>query len=117
MKMPVLLLAMLCPTAHAFGTATDTWRGADKLKHAQYSCAFGLAASYVRPESKWEAFGLAMIPGLLKELNDVRIKDGSGFSVKDMAANAVGAGACVQVGNWAANYKPGAVTVSYARSF
>jgi uncharacterized protein YfiM (DUF2279 family) len=107
-----LAALLVASSAQAFGTAADKWNGKDKIKHVQYSCVLGLGTGYVVSESKWEAFGWAMVPGGLKELNDSRIKDGSGFSHKDMVANAIGAGICVQGGHWAANYDRGTVSVS-----
>jgi uncharacterized protein YfiM (DUF2279 family) len=114
---PAVVLFLACTTAQAWGTAADTWAGKDKIKHAQYSCVFGAAASALVPESKWQAVGLAMLPGLAKEIHDHTIHDGSGFSHKDMAANFVGAYTCATVGNWAINYSGGKARVAYSKEF
>lgn len=80
-------------------TAQDSWRGADKKMHFGVSGAFGIAAISQYPNEPWRAWGLAMIPGLLKELSDAS-KGGTGFSYKDMVANALGAGFGITMGRW-----------------
>lgn len=50
-------------------------------------------------ENKWTAFGVAMIPGLIKAISDSQ-KSNNHFSGKDMAANALGAALGVHFGNW-----------------
>lgn len=70
----------------------------DKLKHAAVSFALG-TASGAYFENKWTAFGVAMIPGLIKEISDSQ-KSNNHFSGKDMAANALGAALGVQFGHW-----------------
>ena len=85
-------LMTLCTTAHA-----DDWTGPDKVKHFGVSFALGAGAQMILPEDKpVAAFAMAMMPGLAKELSDSR-KGGSGFSVKDLAADAAGAALGVYV--------------------
>lgn len=76
--------------------AQDTWTGPDKIKHAAVSAALGAGASLI-VESEAQAVGLALLPGLAKELHDAR-PGGTGFSAKDMAANAIGAYLGVKLG-------------------
>lgn len=70
----------------------------DKFKHAAVSFALGTASGAFF-ENKWTAFGVAMIPGLVKEISDSQ-KSNNHFSGKDMAANALGAALGVQFGHW-----------------
>lgn len=79
----------LMPSAQA----ADDWDGADKSTHFAVSAVLG-TASAMHFENKWTAFGVAMIPGLLKEMTDSR------FSGKDLAADALGAALGVQFGHW-----------------
>jgi len=91
--MRLILLVLLMLAFPAWGQ--DRWGGPDKIKHVGVSCVFGIGSSLVT-KTWWGAFGLAMIPGTLKETRDATIGiDGTGWSWKDMAANAVGAGLCV----------------------
>lgn len=78
-------------------SCTDCWNGEDKKIHFAVSAVAGLAAVNQWPESKWKAFGVAMIPGFLKEVSDIK---GSGFSGKDLAADALGAAFGVLGGGW-----------------
>lgn len=82
-------LAVVCISAQAVEQ--------DKVKHAAVSAVFGAIAG-ASMDSKAAAFGIAMVPGLLKEIHDSR-KDGSGFSGRDLAADAIGAALGVYVGN------------------
>ena len=75
----------------AAASAQDRWNGADKPKHFAGSAVSavvveGLFAQTLHPV---ERFGLAMLPGVAKELADMR-RGGSGFSAKDLAADALG---------------------------
>lgn len=75
----------------------DEWTGRDKAQHAQVSALAG-AISGALIEDRWAAFGVAMVPGLVKEIHDAR-PGGSGFSWRDLTADAVGAGIGVQAGH------------------
>jgi hypothetical protein len=50
-------------------------------------------------DDTWTAFGLALVPGVAKELYDAT-RDCNRFSWKDMAWNAAGAYVGVRTGNW-----------------
>ena len=89
----------------------DDWLGKDKAAHFGISAAVGFAA-YSYTEDKMTAFGIAMVPGLLKEVADSQ-KEGGRFSEKDLAWDAVGAFVGVQAGEWTFN-KNG---VSWGASF
>ena len=78
--------------------ADDAWDGRDKAKHVVVSAVLG-TASGAYFENKWTAFGVAMIPGLVKEISDSRKHDNH-FSGKDLAADAIGAALGVQFGHW-----------------
>ncbi len=97
--LPSSLLAAVA--AFSFTTATlaaDEWSGSDKIKHVAVSAALG-TASAMHFEDKWVAFGVAMIPGVLKEVADSTRKNNH-FSGKDLVADALGAALGVQLGNW-----------------
>lgn len=81
----------------SFNARADEWFGQDKAKHAAVSFALGVGAQTILPEDKpLAAFGLAMMPGIAKELSDSRA-GGSGWSNKDLVADAVGAALGVYV--------------------
>jgi len=80
------------------GAQAEGWTGTDKTQHMAVSAAFGGIARAVTP-NKLTAFGLAMAPGIAKELYDGRHEGKHTASVKDLAADAVGAAIGVYVGN------------------
>lgn len=80
------------------GTYGDDWSGPDKAKHFAVSALLGSAA-YAYTDDRTKAFGLAMIPGVIKEIADSQ-SDGNSFSGKDLVWNAIGAGFGVQIGHW-----------------
>lgn len=91
-KLLIATAILIANTAHA-----DEWLGQDKAKHAAVSFALGAGAQMILPEDKpVAAFALAMMPGIAKELSDSR-KGGSGWSNKDLVADAVGAAMGVYV--------------------
>jgi putative lipoprotein len=102
------LTLMLSGAAHA---AEDAWTGSDKTMHFALSAGTGLAA-YAYTHSKPKAFGLAMIPGIVKEVADSQ-EQNNHFSGKDLAWDAVGAFAGIQLGDWSINNKG----VSWGKSF
>ena len=75
----------------------DNWFAVDKIQHFSYSCLITFGCQYILvnklkntennslPVSSALSFGA----GLLKELNDLKGKNGY-FSLKDMVANLVG---------------------------
>lgn len=85
--------AAIAPVGDA--QAQDTWNGRDKRVHASMSCFFGAGAAAWQRESPGKAWLIAMVPGALKEASDATTATGTGWSWKDMAANALGAGLCV----------------------
>lgn len=97
MKPGALFLAffLLIPAA---ANAADKWDSPDKAEHFAVSAAIGTLAA-MHYENKWKAFGVALIPGLLKEIYDGS-QDNKRFSGKDMAINALGAAVGVQIGHW-----------------
>lgn len=88
----LLTLSAACTVpAHA----QDSWGGADKRAHATFSCFFGAGAAAWQRESPGKAWLIAMIPGTVKEAADATTATGTGWSWKDIGANALGAGLCV----------------------
>jgi len=83
----------------------------DKVAHASVSVALGSSARMLVADPV-KAWGLAMVPGLAKEVFDAR-KGGSGFSWGDLAADAVGAYIGVQLAGLSISRN----RVSYTRSF
>lgn len=81
-----ILLALSAPLAYA----QDTWNGPDKKLHFGVSALLGVAARSQWPDAPVKAWAWAMIPGVLKELSD-SAKGGSGFSYRDLTADALGA--------------------------
>ncbi len=92
------LLATLSSSAAACGPHNDDWTGSDKAAHFGVSLALGVGASRLADDT-WTAFGLALVPGVAKELYD-GTRDCNRFSWKDMAWNAAGAYVGVRTGNW-----------------
>lgn len=92
------LLASLSNAAAACGSRNDDWTGSDKAAHFGVSLALGVGASRLSDDT-WTAFGLALVPGVAKELYD-GTRDCNRFSWKDMAWNAAGAYVGVRTGNW-----------------
>jgi uncharacterized protein YfiM (DUF2279 family) len=102
------------PVVVATQSCTDCWNGEDKRVHFGVSFIFGFAAVNQWPENKWKAFGVAMIPGVLKEVADIK---GSGFSGKDLAADALGAATGVFLGGVMITHAKNQTVVSYAAKF
>lgn len=98
MKLPARITTLTLATSLLISTPALANDDSDKLKHFAVSFALG-TASGAYFENKWTAFGVAMIPGLVKEISDSQ-KSNNHFSGKDMAANALGAALGVQFGNW-----------------
>lgn len=92
-----LAALFILPLATA-GKAADTWDGADKAKHFGVSALIGVATG-MTIENRWSAFGVAMLPGLAKEIADSQKSNGH-FSGKDLAADALGAVLGVHLGRW-----------------
>ena len=89
-NLPILtLLAGAAGTAVACEPWRDDWMGRDKAAHFGASLALGVAGSRLTNEP-WEAVGLALIPGVAKELYDAG-QACNRFSWKDMGWNVAGA--------------------------
>lgn len=96
----VMLLTALpahaaCDTSAA--RAADKWTGDDKVLHLGGSAVLGVFASTMT-RSEPTAFAIAMIPGVLKEIQDSRTC-GNYFSAKDLAYDALGAYLGVKFGH------------------
>jgi putative lipoprotein len=77
----------------------DDWNGPDKKQHFAISFVLGIASASAFPDRPALAVGLAMTPGLIKELSDAQ-KGGSGFSGKDLAWDLAGAALGVAGTRW-----------------
>ena len=100
--------------------AADKWTGEDKVLHAVYSCTAGVAAyALAGADRPWLAFGLAMLPGIRKEWFDQKHKaaQGNGWSWKDLAADAAGAGGCVGAMRWTFTRSNGTTQVAFSTPF
>jgi hypothetical protein len=92
----------------------------DKHAHVAYSALAGLAATALAPSATPATrFALALVPGVLKELNDARNPGPgrTGWCNRDMLANALGAAAGVYVGGLVVRATRDGAAVSYSRSF
>ncbi|WP_347248108.1 hypothetical protein [Zoogloea sp.] len=107
----VVLLAFLNSSVMACSARDDDWTGSDKAAHFGVSLAVGIGTSRLLDDT-WTAFGLALVPGVAKELYD-STRDCNRFSWKDMAWNAAGAYVGVRAGNWLL----GPTGVSYRAAF
>ena len=92
-------------------SAQDSWTGADKPKHFAVSAAAGLAAGAILPSlapecGKWCRVGVAMVPGVLKELGDTG-QAGNRFSWRDLVWDAAGAYAGVTLSGFV--FRPNAI--------
>ena len=103
-----LIALLFCTTAHA--------QQADKVQHFGVSFVVGFAAGNQWPNNKPLAVGVAMLPGLAKELSDSQ-KGGTGFSGGDMAANLLGAVTGVYTANWLVSRSGGNTVVAYRTAF
>lgn len=96
-----LILLSLCI---ATAPAQDSWTGSDKKLHFGVSTISGFVARSFFPNEPIKAIGLALVPGLLKELSDSR-DTGNKFSGKDMTWNFLGAltGSLLYGWGWSGN--------------
>jgi putative lipoprotein len=94
----------------------DSWTTPDKPVHATVSFVLGLSTSQLFPQSKLTAFGVAMIPGVAKEVLDAG-HGGSGFSLKDLGADAIGAALGVYTGGWLLSRSQKTTVVAYMTEF
>ena len=108
----IVIFATLLFSATIAFASDDSWTGPDKAKHLGISFALGFAASQI-PElpNRGMAFGLAMIPGVMKEY----VFDGKP-SFKDLTADAIGAGLGVWFG-WHLIYENDMMGVKYQGRF
>lgn len=91
---PLMGLLLFLPSL----ALADEWTGEDKQLHFAVSAGLGVAA-YAHTHDRARAFGLAMVPGILKEIADSQ-SDGNRFSSKDLAWDALGAAVGLQAGHW-----------------
>lgn len=70
----------------------DPWSTKDKRDHLTISAIIGAGIEAYKPDAHWSAkWGVCMVPGVLKEVYDVR-KPGGTASWRDLVANGVGCG-------------------------
>lgn len=90
--MRTVLLLILAAFVLAFcGTArADSWTTPDKPKHVAVSAAMASAGVAVGLTER-QAFAASLAVGFAKEVHDATRRGGTGFSTKDLAADALGA--------------------------
>ena len=115
MPTPAAAAALCCLAAHA-GQPNDRWTGQDKALHFGVSATLGFAAINQWPREPGKAFAWAMVTGLLKEISDAQ-RGGSGFSGKDLAADALGAAFGVATGGWLIARQGGQTVVLLHKEF
>lgn len=94
----LLAALVMANPAQACTDKADRWLAGDKAAHFGVSVGLGMAASQVTSDTL-SAFGLALLPGVAKEIYDSQ-QSCNHFSWKDMAWDAVGAYVGVRAGNW-----------------
>lgn len=115
-RTPCAALALIASTVPAHADSFAFTR--DKQLHLGASAAAGVAAVALFPDrTPIEQFGLAMIPGTLKEANDWRNPSPArtGWSWHDMAYNAIGAATGVYLGGLVIAPQRGGLRVAFAR--
>ena len=112
------MIAIALALSSITATAQDKWTGQDKAMHFGVSYALGFAAGNQWPnkEDRWKAIGVAMIPGVLKEVSDAQ-KGGTGFSGKDIVADLIGASLGVYSAHWLIGRQGGKTTLAYRTEF
>jgi putative lipoprotein len=93
----IIALLLLSGLAHA-----DEWTGEDKKQHFSGSALMGVAASVAFKDSEHPVLypmAAVLAVGITKEIRDEVATSGSGFSYKDLAADALGAALGVSLGN------------------
>jgi VanZ family protein len=99
-----LALASLGVLQPAYAQSADSWTGQDKVKHLGMSAPFGMIGSAMVPAGAPPAQRIlhgtliGALPGLARELADFG-RPGATPSMKDMAANLVGAALGATVGD------------------
>ena len=73
----------------------DKWNGEDKVLHFTLSASMAVLATVLAhslhlPSPAACAFAVSMLVGIAKELKDAITEEGSGFSTKDLVADAWG---------------------------
>ena len=94
--------------------AADEWTGKDKGLHFGVSYVLGIATGSQWPDNKLKAIGVAMIPGVLKEVADRKT---TGFSGKDLVADLAGATLGVYTAHWLITRSNGTTTLAYTTAF
>lgn len=104
---------------HIDRCALDSWsiKCGDKQAHFIHSAIAGLVVSGIaQDQPKHVQFGIAMIPGTVKEVLDQQ-KGSPGFSWKDMTWNALGAASGVYLGGWFISRQGSTTVVGVSREF
>lgn len=92
----------------------DSWSGSDKKMHLGVSFVLGMATAAQWPDNKPLAFAVAMAPGVLKEISD---RSTTGFSAKDLVADAVGVALGMATTHWLITRRDGNTVVAYRTEF
>jgi len=108
------IIAIALALSSIGSVAQDKWNGKDKAEHFAVSFAVGFATGNQWPENKPLAIGVAMIPGLLKEVSD---RSTTGFSGKDLVADLLGASLGVYSAHWLIARQDKKVALMYRTEF
>lgn len=114
-KLLLVVLAYFVVSSFFTLAYADEWRGDDKNKHFAGSAVMGLVATAAFKDSEHPVlypFTAALAVGLAKEIRDEVSPVGSGFSYKDLAADALGSALGVSVGNGVLHFTRD--TISYS---
>lgn len=85
-----ILAALALACAAAMPAQADEWTTPDKPKHVAVSAAMAAAGVAVGLTER-QAFAASLAVGFAKEVHDATRRGGTGFSTKDLAADALGA--------------------------
>jgi hypothetical protein len=86
----------------------------DTKSHLGVSFVLGYAMANQFPNEPLKAWGIAMVPGVLKEISD---RSSTGFDKKDLLADAIGAALGVATGRWLVMRSNGTTVVAYRTEF
>jgi hypothetical protein len=107
------LKLILVAALAAFFTSAHSLES-DTKSHIGVSFVLGYAMANQFPNEPLKAWGVAMIPGVLKEVSD---RSSTGFDKKDLLADAIGAALGVATGRWMVMRSKGTTVVAYRTEF
>jgi uncharacterized protein YfiM (DUF2279 family) len=109
-----IALVAACCVAPAFA---DDWHGEDKVMHGVLIGGLSSFIVTVQTKSPWAGFATGAAFGVGKELIDASMKNGTGFSGKDLAWTLVGSALGAATGHWMVSREGQTTVVSYVTRF